>query len=30
VGYHIVDNTKPPAGVKKLDTLQTLNLVCAF
>lgn len=30
VGYHIVDNTKPPAGVKKLDTLQTLNLVYAF
>src|SRR5579862_2076422 len=30
VGYSIQDNTKPPAGLKKLDTLQTVNLVYAF
>ncbi len=30
VGYAIQDNTKPPAGLKKLDTLETLNLVYAF
>lgn len=24
VGYNVQDNTKPPAGLKKLDTLQTL------
>jgi putative salt-induced outer membrane protein len=30
VGYHIIDNSKPPAGVKNLDTLETINLVYAF
>jgi putative salt-induced outer membrane protein len=30
VGYAIQDNTKPPAGLKKLDTLETLNLVYSF
>jgi len=30
VGYTIQDNTKPPAALKKLDTLQTINLVYAF
>ncbi len=30
VGYAIQDNTKPPSGLKKLDTLDTVNLVYAF
>ena len=30
VGYTTQDNTKPPAGLKKLDTLETVNLVYAF
>jgi putative salt-induced outer membrane protein len=30
VGYHTIENTEPPAGVKKLDRLETLNLVYAF
>ncbi len=30
LGYAIQDNTKPPAGLKKLDTLTTVNLVYAF
>lgn len=30
VGYNVQHNTKPPAGLKKLDTLQTINLVYAF
>ena len=30
VGYSIQNNTKPPAGLKKLDTLETVNLVYAF
>jgi putative salt-induced outer membrane protein YdiY len=30
VGYNIQDNTKPPAGLKKLDTLETINLVYAY
>jgi putative salt-induced outer membrane protein len=30
VGYAIQDNTNPPVGLKKLDTLETLNLVYAF
>lgn len=30
VGYSIRDNTKPPAGLKKIDTLTTVNLVYAF
>ena len=30
VGYSIQDNTKPPEGLKKLDTLETINLVYSF
>ena len=30
VGYSIQDNTKPPGVLKKLDTLETLNLVYSF
>jgi len=30
VGYTLQDNTKPPAGLKRIDTLETLNLVYAF
>ena len=30
VGYNVQDNTKPPAGLKKLDTVETINLVYAF
>jgi putative salt-induced outer membrane protein YdiY len=30
VGYTVQDNTAPPAGLKKVDTLETLNLVYAF
>jgi len=30
VGYSIQDNTKPPAPLKKLDTLETVNLVYSF
>jgi putative salt-induced outer membrane protein len=30
VGYNVQDNTSPPGGVKKLDYLETLNLVYAF
>jgi putative salt-induced outer membrane protein len=30
VGYTLQDNTKPPGTLKKLDTLETLNLVYAF
>ena len=30
VGYNIQDNTKPPANMKKLDTLETIDLVCLF
>jgi putative salt-induced outer membrane protein len=30
LGYSIQDNTKPPAGLKKLDTLETVNLVYSF
>jgi putative salt-induced outer membrane protein YdiY len=26
----IEDNTKPPVGLKKLDTLETVNLVYSF
>jgi putative salt-induced outer membrane protein len=29
-GYSVVDNTKPPAGLKRTDTTSTLNLVYAF
>jgi putative salt-induced outer membrane protein len=30
VGYTVTDNSKPPAGLKKIDTLETVNLVYAF
>ena len=30
VGYSIEENTKPPAGLKKLDTIETINLVYGF
>ncbi len=30
VGYAIQDNSEPPAGLKKLDTLETVNLVYSF
>jgi putative salt-induced outer membrane protein len=30
VGYGITDNTKPPAPLKKLDTVETVNLVFGF
>lgn len=30
VGYDVRDNTKVPPGVKKLDTVSTVNLVYAF
>ena len=30
VGYGITDNTKPPAPLKQLDTVATVNLVFAF
>jgi putative salt-induced outer membrane protein YdiY len=30
VGYSVQDNTKPPGGLKKLDTLETVNLVYSF
>ena len=30
LGYTIQDNTKPPANQKKLDSLETINLVYAF
>ncbi|MEO7208755.1 MAG: DUF481 domain-containing protein [Steroidobacteraceae bacterium] len=30
VGYAITDNTKPPAPLKKLDTLASVNLVFGF
>lgn len=30
VGYGITDNTKPPAPLKKLDTVATVNLVFGF
>ena len=30
VGYALQDNTKPPAGLKRVDTLETLDLVYAF
>lgn len=29
-GFGFVDNTKPPAGLKQIDTITTLNLVYAF
>jgi putative salt-induced outer membrane protein YdiY len=30
LAYTLQDNTKPPAGLKKTDTLETINLVYAF
>jgi putative salt-induced outer membrane protein len=30
VGYTVTDNSKPPAGLKRIDTLETVNLVYAF
>jgi len=30
VGYGITDNTKPPAPLKKLDTVASVNLVFGF
>ncbi len=30
VGYGITDNTKPPAPIKKIDTVATVNLVFGF
>ena len=30
LGYNIQDNSAPPAGLKKLDTLTTANLVYSF
>jgi len=30
VGYTVQDNTKPPAGLKRVDTLETVNLVYSF
>jgi putative salt-induced outer membrane protein len=30
VGYTFIENTSPPAGLKKVDTLTTLNLVYSF
>jgi putative salt-induced outer membrane protein len=30
LGYSLQDNTKPPAGLKKIDSVETANLVFAF
>ena len=30
LGYNVQDNTSPPAGLKKVDTLETVNLVYSF
>jgi putative salt-induced outer membrane protein len=30
VGYSVTDNSKPPAGLKRTDSLETINLVYAF
>ena len=30
VGYALQDNSSPPAGLKKIDTLETVNLVYSF
>jgi putative salt-induced outer membrane protein len=30
LGYSLRDNTKPPAGLKKVDSVETANLVFAF
>ena len=30
IGYNLQDNTKPPGGLKKIDSVETVNLVFAF
>jgi putative salt-induced outer membrane protein YdiY len=30
LGYNLQDNNKPPLGLKKLDTVETVNLLYAF
>jgi putative salt-induced outer membrane protein len=30
VGFSVLENTKPPAGLKRTDTITTMNLVYAF
>lgn len=30
LGYSLQDNTKPPGGLKKIDSVETINLVFAF
>lgn len=30
LGYNVQDNTSPPPGLKKVDTLETVNLVYSF
>ncbi len=30
LGYNLQDNSSPPAGLKKLDTIETVNLVYSF
>jgi putative salt-induced outer membrane protein YdiY len=30
LGYSLQDNTKPPAGLKKIDSVETANVVFAF
>jgi len=30
LGYNLQDNTSPPPGLKKVDTLDTVNVVYAF
>jgi putative salt-induced outer membrane protein len=30
LGYSLQENTKPPAGLKKLDTIETVNIVYGF
>jgi len=29
-GFSVLENTKPPAGVKQTDTITTLNVVYAW
>jgi hypothetical protein len=30
IGYNTQHNSKPPAGLKKLDSLETINVVYSF
>lgn len=30
VGYGVINNSKPPAPLKKLDTVETINLQFSF